>query len=249
MINIITIKPFEDIHHSGGKYLGESPLYKYIVPTNLFGINDGSLINAFKDTYSSQRVLGLQNKINEVNRDFNLTMFYFYKGIPDDEWKRSPGKNGLSVEYFPNFEEQHFSNQYNFNYFVQIFFYKVATLYEIIGHLLYNRFSLPIDENNWKDKISFNSAVSKLQSKNKKLHKSLNNIKSAANFRAGAQMRNDIAHNQPAYEISSAITVKGELRAFGSGSYTTSKEVKQTMINYLNSVQETLLCLEQHLLE
>lgn len=248
MINIISIKPFEDIHQSEGKHLRESPLYNYNVPEGLFTVKDESLIAAFKGIHTTHRVLELQNKINEVNRDFNMAMFYFYRGIPDDEWKRSPGKDGLSVEYFPNFKEEHFSNQYNFNYFVQIFFYKVTTLYEIIGHLIYNRFSLQINEKNPRDKISFTSAISKLKSRDEKLQESLLNIKSSSNFRNGAKMRNDIAHNQPAYEISSFITVKNGLTAFGTGSYTTSKEIKRTMINYLESVRETFECLNQHLL-
>ncbi|WP_341960036.1 Cthe_2314 family HEPN domain-containing protein [Planococcus maritimus] len=227
----------------------ESPLYNYNVPDNLFTIKDDSLIAAFKGLHTNHRVLELQNKLNDVNRDFNIAMFYFYRGIPDDEWKRSPGKDGLSVEFFPNFKEEHFSNQYNFNYFVQIFFYKVTTLYEIIGHLIYDRFSLPINEKNQRDKISFNSAISKLKSQERNLHQSLQMIKNSSNFRDGTKMRNDIAHNQPAYEISSSVTIKDGLTAFGTGSYTKSKEIKRTMINYLQSVKETFMSLEQYLLK
>src|SRR5699024_6709435 len=72
----------------------------------------------------------LRNKLISINNDFGYALFYYYKGIPDDEWYMSPGKQGQSVQYYPHFEDQHYSNLYNFSYFVDIFFLKSFTVYE-----------------------------------------------------------------------------------------------------------------------
>src|SRR5699024_9781836 len=79
----------------------------------------------------------LRNKLISINNDFGYALFYYYKGIPDDEWYMSPGKQGQSVQYYPHFEDQHYSNLYNFSYFVDIFFLKYITVTETIVHIFY----------------------------------------------------------------------------------------------------------------
>lgn len=250
---MLTVKPFEDIEQSKEEYLKESPLWNYKFTKNLFKIavneedQKDSLFTPFRNLDIGHWEILLQNKINEINRDFATAMFYFYRGIPDDEWCISPGRNGLSIEYFPHFEEGHYSNQYNFNYFVQIFFYKVATLYEVMGHLIYKHFSLPLNEKNTRDKISYKSAVKKIKAENEVLHISLAEILSSSNYQEGEKIRNDITHNQPAYEISSAVTFREGTTAIGTGVYTPSKEIKKIMIDYITSISQTLLVLEKHL--
>ena len=46
-----------------------------------------------------------------------MLMFYHRKGIPDDPWFISPGKEGQSVQYLPNFEEKHFWYKSQFDYY------------------------------------------------------------------------------------------------------------------------------------
>lgn len=251
---MVTIKRFQDIEMSKEEYFQESPLNNYTLIKNLFkiGINDEetkeSLFIPFLNLDIGQWEIRLQNKINEINLDFATAMFYFYRGIPDDEWKSSPGKNGLSVEYFPHFEEHHYSNQYSYNYFVQVFFYKAATLYEVIGHLLYKHFELPLNEKRFIDKVSYKSAVKKLKAKDEELYETLSKLLSSSGYLEGERIRNDITHNQPAYEIKSIVTFQDGITTIGTGEYTPSKEIKRVMIDYLKSIHQILVILETRLL-
>src|SRR5699024_12573052 len=131
----------------------------------------------------------LRNKLISINNDFGYALFYYYKGIPDDEWYMSPGKQGQSVQYYPHFEDQHYSNLYNFSYFVDIFFLKYFTVYETIDHLLVKLYNFKIKRN-----ISFNNAIIKLKDVNYPLYKQLYNIKNSDNYICRNILRYDIAH-------------------------------------------------------
>src|SRR5699024_10162593 len=120
----------------------------------------------------------LRNKLVSINNDFGYALFYYYKGIPDDEWYMSPGKQGQSVKYYPHVEEQHYSNLYNFSYFVDIFFLISFTVYETIGHLLFKLYIFKIKRN-----ISFNNAILKLKDVNYPLYKELDSIKNSENYK------------------------------------------------------------------
>lgn len=50
----------------------------------------------------------LQNRLIQTRWSCVLLMFYFGKGIPDDEWFISPGKKGESIQYYPHFEKKIF---------------------------------------------------------------------------------------------------------------------------------------------
>lgn len=189
----------------------------------------------------------LRNRIISVNFDFAYSMYYFEQGIPDQEWFISPGFKGQSVQFNPHFTEEHYSNFFNFIYFVDNFFLKAFSVYETIGHLLYKQFDLPLKEDNWRDQISFNSAIYKLTKVNPQLHKDLTEIKNSSEFSRGIKMRNDIAHNHPPYERSSGVTLKENMASFGVGSYTPSNEIRKTMIALLVSIKQTFEVLNRHL--
>src|SRR5699024_8033324 len=110
----------------------------------------------------------LRNKLISINNDFGYALFYYYNAILYDECYMSQGKQGQSVQYYPHFEDQHYSNLYNFSYFVDIFILKSFTVYETIGHLLFKLYNFKIKRN-----ISFNNAILKLKDVNYPLYKEL----------------------------------------------------------------------------
>src|SRR5690625_5969731 len=127
------------------------------------------------------------------------------------------GKQVQLVQFYPHFEDQHYSNLYNFSYFVDIFFLKSFTVYETIGHLLFKLYNFKIKRN-----ISFNNAILKLKDVNYPLYKELDNIKNSENYKCANSMRNDIAHNHPLHSVDSGCRKSKVLTTFHVRKYITS---------------------------
>ncbi|TRM10702.1 hypothetical protein FH966_02655 [Lentibacillus cibarius] len=243
----IHINPFEDITEVDlRKTTKESPLTGFELPKGMFQKEDDHLLDL--DNWDTQHWESiLENRSLTVERNFGYAMFYYYKGIPDDEWFMSPGKQGQSVQYYPHFQEKHYSNFYNFTYFVDVFFLQSFTVYETIGHLLFKLFDFEVNENDPRDQISFNNAIFKLKKINRPLYKDLNKVKYSDDFQFGVRMRNDIAHNHPPYRIDSGISKSEGVVTFGVGEYKTTVEIKKVMIGLLRSIKATFIVLEKHL--
>ncbi|MGS2776400.1 Cthe_2314 family HEPN domain-containing protein [Robertmurraya sp. GLU-23] len=243
----INITPFEGITEVDlNECIKESPLKHFKLPKGMFQKGEDYFWGL--DNWDTKHwELILNNRLLSVNRNFGYAMFYYYKGIPDEEWVMSPGKEGQSVQLFPHFYEQHHSNHYNFTYFVDVFFLQSFTLYETIGHLLFKLFNLENNENNPRNQISFNNAIYKLNQVSRPLYKDLNKVKQSNDFKIGVRMRNDIAHNHPPYRIDSGVTKSEGVVSIGVGNYTTSNEIKTVMIGLLKSIKATFEVLEKHL--
>ncbi|MCK9288303.1 MAG: Cthe_2314 family HEPN domain-containing protein [Sphaerochaetaceae bacterium] len=78
------------------------------------------------------------NKVGSLAITYALARHYFDKGIPDDPWYISPGKKGQSIQYFPEFQEEHWMRRYWFNYFSDTFYLKISSIWdsmiEILNH-------------------------------------------------------------------------------------------------------------------
>src|SRR5690625_5132480 len=234
----IQINPFEDITKSNLEEITkENPLQHFKLSEEIFRKRNNLLALPENIDLDHWQML-LRNKLISINNDFGYALYYYYKGIPDDEWY----KQGQSVQYYPHFEDQHYSNLYNFSYFVDIFFLKSFTVYETIGHLLFKLYNFKIKRN-----ISFNNAILKLKDVNYPLYKELDNIKNSENYKCGNRMRNDIAHNHPPHSVDTGVRKSKGLTSFGVGKYTPSNEIKKVMIGFLNSIKDTLETLERHL--
>ncbi|TWT08195.1 hypothetical protein FQV26_10405 [Planococcus sp. CPCC 101016] len=244
----IYIEPFEGINDFDiNSYSKENPLHDYKFSENIFRPtgNDPHLILRKLDAAHWNSIL--TNRLLSVNLNFSYCMFYFYKGIPDEEWYISPGRGGQSVEYYPNFENKHYSNLYNFTYFADIYFLKAYTVCETIGHLLFKFYEFKIDEKNSLDQISFNSAIYRLKNIYPDFYKALNKVKYSDAFKKGVAMRNDIAHNHPPYEITSGIRFSSKGASFGIGEYTTAGEIKKVMIDFMESIKKLFEILHKYL--
>ncbi|RYL93413.1 hypothetical protein EWI07_07320 [Sporolactobacillus sp. THM7-4] len=243
----INIIPFEDIANVDlRETTRESPLKDFELPKGMFQKEDNRLLDL--DNWDRQHWEGvLENRLLSVDRNFGYAMYYYYRGIPDEEWYISPGKQGQSVQYYPHFEEKHYSNFINFIYFVDVFFLQSSTVYETIGHLLFKLFGFELNEDNPRDQISFNNAIFKLKEVNRSLYRDLIKVKYSDDYKHGIRMRNDIAHNYPPYQIDSGISKSRGLVTFGVGKYTTTTEIKEVMIGLLRSIKATIEVLEKHL--
>jgi len=69
---------------------------------------EGDIISSlFNQEFKSWLRL-FNNRLGQSRMSYVFLMHYYKKGIPDDEWFLSPGKEGQSVQYFPHFNEENF---------------------------------------------------------------------------------------------------------------------------------------------
>lgn len=127
---------------SSFELLSQEEWDKYL-STALF---DGMCINAecFKK-YEQQifmylplgeAIHGHNNKVDDLRITYALCKHYFDKGIPDDPWYISPGKDGCSIQYMPNFKNEHWMRRYWFNHYSENLYLKYFSLWDgIIGLL------------------------------------------------------------------------------------------------------------------
>ena len=82
------------------------------------------------------------NKVGSLAITYALCRHYFDKGIPDNPWYISPGKDGQSVQYFPNFGEEHWMRHYWFNYFSDTYYLKISSVWDSVIEILNHFYSL-----------------------------------------------------------------------------------------------------------
>lgn len=186
-------------------------------------------------------VLHLKNRLAQVKWSYVMSIFYFDKGIPDEEWFCSPAKTGESIEYFPNFSEDDWKPKSLFDYFSDAFYHKLFSAWDTLGHLLNTIYGLKLK------KPSFNSAVQKLQQVHPILATAINRIMENPDFQLMRKLRHDITHNYLPGHPGSNVTRKSEKElTFGVGTYITSKVIKDNMDKSLDLFAATLEAIRMH---
>lgn len=165
------------------------------------------------------------NRAFDLSNVYVMLMNYYNQGIPDDEWNISPGKNGESVQYFPNFKEKHYAYNYWFGFYIDSFYTKFFGLIDNIYHIFNSKYYLKVPE-----KYGFNkNVIEELKKKDINLANYLDNIRNNNVFREVSNFRNDIVHNYRRNQIDDRVTVEnrsdGSTRyIYGVGKYTTTKQ-------------------------
>lgn len=181
----------------------------------------------------------LQNRLAQTRWSHMMFMYYFNKGIPDDEWMISPGRKGQSVEYYPHFTKNDHRIKGMFDYYVDVFYYKLFSAWDTLGHLLNAQYELNLN------KPSFHSAVSKLKKSNSELWHELNAIENSPDFREMRGLRHSATHNELLGHIGSGIQRRKDGFSFGTGSYTPSKKIRDNAIKSLDLFVATLAILRK----
>jgi hypothetical protein len=177
----------------------------------------------------------LQNRLIQTRWSYVLLMFHFNKGIPDDEWFISPGRKGESIEYYSHFEKKDHLVKAQFDYYADIFYYKLFSAWDTLGHLLNVTHELEIE------RASFYKAVEKLKTVKPDLSDRLKDIMESPDFKEMREFRHSITHNElPGHIGSSVRRVSKNHVTFGGGSYTPSAQIKKNVIKSLDLFAETL---------
>jgi hypothetical protein len=168
----------------------------------------------------------LIKRLSHAEKSYVYGRYYYDLGIPDDPWCE---KGNGSIKLFPNFtiNADHIKKDM-FDYYSDIYFYKIFSALETIGHLFFKKYSLQVNE---RSKISFNSSVGKLKGKNPNLHEELLKIINSDEFKQGIEIRNDETHNYPHSEITSGVVKKPDSLSMGIShfKYIQSKDIQKSI--------------------
>jgi hypothetical protein len=180
-------------------------------------------------------IVHLQNRLIQTRWNYVLLMFHFEKGIPDEEWFISPGREGASVEYFPHFEMKHRLAKAQFDYYADNFYYKLFSAWDTLGHILNVMYELEIE------RPSFDKALRALELVRPALHASLKAIVDVHDFVKMRETRHNITHNLLPGHVGSSITkTSPDEFSIGVGSYTPSAVVKENVVASLDLFAQTL---------
>lgn len=185
----------------------------------------------------------IRQRIEDVAISYFFMMFYYEKGIPDKRWYISPGANGESIQYYPDFEEVHRGIKMWFDYFSDTLYYKLFSAWDLVGHFLNVKYDLKIP----KRDVYFSIALQKLgnEDKDRNLYKWLNDIKKLPAYEKAHKIRKDITHNYLPH--SGGINVKrhGQSITIDLNDYIPSEEIVTNAQEALDLFAQTLQYISQ----
>lgn len=183
----------------------------------------------------------LRQRIEDTAISYYFMMFYYKKGIPDKRWYISPGINGASVQYYPDFEEVHYSIKVWFDYFSDALYYKLFSAWYVVGHVLNVKYGLNIK----KKGVSFSTAYKKLGDKDKNLHDCLKNVIDSPVYKRANEIRNDITHNYLPHSAHMVVHSSNKSTTIGLKQYIPSEEIVTNVQETLELFATTLQCISE----
>lgn len=196
------------------------------------------LLAMTRDIRIRELVLQLQHRLSDVAKSYFLMRYYFEKGIPDEEWYHSPGKDGASIEYLPHFDEEHYLTKEWFDYFADVFYYKLFSSWDIIGHILDTRYRLNIK------RVNFSRAIREIEEKDLSLYTELQKIREHPDFESARQIRNDITHNFSPSSPGLSVEIDDTSASVGVRDYIPANEIRENAQSVLELFERTLMCIE-----
>ncbi|MCM3071751.1 Cthe_2314 family HEPN domain-containing protein [Staphylococcus equorum] len=173
-----------------------------------------------------KRILGQRNSVLLLS--YNAAMYYFEKGIHDDE-------------FFKDSKKINWENHLNFKYFSENFLLTAFSILENIGYLLKVFYKIKLKKQEF---VSFSTIVQKLNGKKaaekydlkntEELLNRLNNIKlKDQRYKNLTTVRNDISHNNPPLILTNPVTEVDEITTVGTGVYKSSNDIRKIMDEFL----------------
>lgn len=174
------------------------------------------------------------NKAFDLIANYTLLKSYYDAGIPDDEWFKSPGDNGQSVQYFPHFKEEHHGNLYWFGFYMDSYYTRFESLIDAIYHVINVKYQLNVEPS-----MGFRGKVLKqLETSDKDLYDYLKALPSNAIYKQINEYRNNIVHNYRPNQIDSGFT--RTVGADGKQSFTMTVGSYTTSTEFLNNINASL---------
>ena len=136
-------------------------------------------------------ILEHNNKVGHVKISYALCRHYYDKGIPDDPWYLSPGRNEESIEYFPLFEDNDHIALYWFSYFADSVYLKIFSVFDSlleIVNIYYNY--------DFKSNLQLkNNLYKKLKTEHNNVFEILYKFEKDSKVKASRDLRNSASHH------------------------------------------------------
>ena len=126
------------------QYLSEEKIDSIIIDESIF---DKYSDRIMMHPIIMEEIFELNNKVGSIKVSYALCRHYYDKGIPDKPYFISPGKEGQSVQYFPNFKSEHWMRLYWFNHFADSVYMKLFSVWDSVTEILDTFYDLGIDKN------------------------------------------------------------------------------------------------------
>ena len=176
-------------------------IYKSSLFPKLFSLTDKLESSIVKDKdFPSKFLLSfhlnsyyedLYHKLDDTCRAYIFMMHYFNRGLSDERSHKTPLKKGDPLEFYPDLSEDDAITKSWFDFYTDITYYKLFSVWDLLGHILNITFKAEIKEND----VYFPTAVRALKIKNEPLYKRLNEIINSPTYKRPKKIRNDISHN------------------------------------------------------
>ncbi|TQS00066.1 Cthe_2314 family HEPN domain-containing protein [Paenibacillus ottowii] len=193
-----------------------------------------NLFDGYHGINLSYWIREFNNRIFDLITNYTLLKSYYDAGIPDEEWYKSPGDNGESIQYFPHFKEEHFGNLYWFSFYMDSYYTRFEGVIDSVYHLVNVKYQFDVETT-----LGFRIRVmKKLKTKDSDLYAYLNSLPENPVFKEIKDFRNNIVHNFRPNQVDSGLSkTKNEdgstTYSMGIGNYTSSSE-------FLNNINESL---------
>lgn len=211
---------------------------------------------AYDSLFFGEMTLGewfihLANRMIQAREAYHLMLYFFDLGIPDDRAFISPGKNGASVEYLPDFSDDDYSKKAWFDFYADAFAFKLFSAWDSIGQLLAVVHGLQLA------KPTFYTVASTLNGQGLPLGNALLDLWERDEFKRLRDIRHATTHSFLPGTFGGSVTVHKHPNgtflhdgrwvkatqsiSFGVGQYVTSKDML-TIANAALKVFEETLC-------
>jgi hypothetical protein len=192
------------------------------------------------DVALSRLDIELHNRLVDVAKSYVFVKYYHSLGIPDERWYVSPGRSGQSVEYFPDFLDDHFTIKSWFDYYADTFYQKLFAAWAVVGHVLNQVYGLELKPR----QIDFEPAVMALGQNASDVRTALVSVIGDAAFAQARALRNDITHNESPSSVGMTV-VKSETPrvvaySIGMKGYVQSAEIFQNISETVVLMRRTL---------
>lgn len=172
------------------------------------------------------------NKRFSLIINYSLAKKYLEKGIPDNPYYQSPGKNGAGVSYFPLFQDEHYANHYWYGFYIEAFYFRFEGLVDSIYHIINSRLNLNTPEGTgFQNKI-----LKKVKVIDPSLALTLENFKLDDDYKKAKGIRNDITHNFSPNKLSSGVKINNKIGLISVGvpDYMSVLEVQTNIDNIIH---------------
>jgi len=186
-------------------------------------------------------IVDLSNRITQATWSGIGLVYWKELGIPDDRDRISPGSNGESIQYFPDFGEEHWFNLAMSSFFSSVFHSKIYAAWDNIGQILNLMYDLKIA------RVDFHKAVDGLAGVRLSLHVKLKAVIDSDPFQKLKTLRHDTTHNELPTGVSGMVAKIPDGYSFGGGAYNKTADIQANALEVLTIFNETLRAIRQQI--